>query len=82
MIMTGDELKREVEKGLEEIRPFLQRDAFYTINGNEIVLSDQDGVTLTIEDYSENGFNLLGKQLEIDGDDSYEVNFTFELKRQ
>lgn len=54
----------------------------YTLSGNNLILSNGDGATVTVRNFSNNGMELFFEINEVDGGDTYQAEGTYTLVRQ
>lgn len=54
----------------------------YQLSGNSLILSNSDGATATIQNFSRNGMDLFLEISDIDADGSYVAEGTYTLVRQ
>ena len=54
----------------------------FTISGNSLIITNTDGFSLTVRNFSNNGQELHLQETEIDTDYNYEAEATYTLVRQ
>jgi len=54
----------------------------FTISGNSLIITNIDGIIVTVRNFSNNGLELYLQLTEIDTDYNYEAEATYTLVRQ
>ncbi|WP_405378990.1 hypothetical protein [Nonlabens sp. Asnod3-A02] len=68
----------ETETNVED----LEINGAFTISGNSLIITNTDGFSVTVRNFSSNGLELYLQETEIDTDYSYEAEATYTLVRQ